>query len=274
MRRRKAAILAQGRRRTALLIRTFAVGALLGAWAIVSWLELVAPRFLPTPWRVVEAAIDLKPSIFVHALYTLGLVLVGLPTGALAALYVGIWMRRSFIARHMLTPVIESWRPVPPVAIVPFFIIWFGFAWHGKLLLVALGAFLIVVVGVVESIDRIDPLHIRTALSFGASSATLVDHVVLPAIGLTLLAPLRIALALSITLAVVADFMGATRGLGHVMHVASNTFATHTVLLCAVVLGVIGGVLDLVLRKLHERMTPWARTAREAVEYGRTLERS
>jgi ABC-type nitrate/sulfonate/bicarbonate transport system permease component len=175
-------------------------------------------------------------------------------------------MRRSFIARSMLTPLIESWRPVPAVAIVPFFIIWFGFAWHGKLLLVALASMLVVIVGVLEAIDRIDPLYFRVALSFGAKHAKLVDEVLMPAILPPLLASLRIALAIAITVAVVAEFMGATRGLGHVLNVAMNTFATHTVVLCAIVLGLIGSLLDLGLRHIYKRLVPWAKTADEAVQ--------
>lgn len=259
-------ILGRGRRSRRILTGVVTVSLILVAWGLVSGLGLVEPRFLPTPRRVFHALTDLKPNILVHAAYTAGLVVIGLPVGTLAGVYVGLWMRRSAIARNVLTPIIEAWRPVPPVAIVPFFILWFGFAWYGKLLLVALGSFLIVVIGVVEAVDRLEPIFIRIGRSFGANRSTLVDHILLPAIVPSLLAPLRIALAVSITLAVIAEFMGATRGIGHVLNTALSTFAIHTVLLCAVVLGLLGGLLDYFLRRIHARLTRWAPRAEDAIQ--------
>ncbi len=266
MRKNSQRILGQGRQSHAVGLGTMSVLTLVMAWFLVSAMGLVQPRFLPTPWRVVEAATDLRPNILVHAACTAGLVIIGLSLGSTAGIFLGILMRRSFLARSLLTPIIESWRPIPAVAIVPFFIIWFGFAWYGKIALIALASMLVVIVGTLEAIDRINPLYFRVALSFGADNAKLVDEVVMPAILPPLLASLRIALAISITVAVVAEYMGATRGIGHVLNVAMNTFATHTIVLCAIVLGLMGGFLDFILRSVHKRMVRWARTADEAIQ--------
>lgn len=262
----KQLILGQGKKTYSIALGITTASALLAAWFIISSLGVIPPRFFPTPWRVIKAATDIRPNILVHTAYTMGLVLAGLSVGVIFGVFTGVLMRKSFIARSILTTIVESWRPVPAVAIIPFFIIWFGFAWYGKLLLVSLASFLVIVVGVVEAIDRIDPLYFRVALSFGANNSNLVDKIVIPAILPPLLASCRIALAISITVAVVAEFMGATRGVGHVLNVAMNTFATHTIVLCAIVLGIMGGLIDLFLCLIHKKMVRWSKTADEALQ--------
>ena len=260
-------ILGQGSRLGAAILGLTAIVTLFSIWWLVSASGVIAPRFLPTPGRVFESAVDIRPNIFVQLGYTTFLVLVAFSLGSISAIYVGVLMRSSFVARSILSPLVESWRPVPAVAVIPFFIIWFGFAWYGKLLLVAFASFLVVVVGVVEAIDKINPVYLRAALSFGANNKRLADLVLVPGMFPGLLAPLRIALATAITVAVVAEFMGATIGIGHVLNVAMNTFSTHTVVLCGILLGLIGACLDWLLRLCHRRFVSWAKTADEAVQY-------
>jgi ABC-type nitrate/sulfonate/bicarbonate transport system permease component len=208
----------------------------------------------------------MDPSIVIHALYTIAIVIVGYVLGSATAIVVGLLLRQSFLLRRVLTPLIESLRPVPPVAIVPFFIIWFGFELKGKLLLISLGAFLIVVIGVVECIDRLKPIYLRVCLSLGGDNWAYLRRAALPAIMPGLIAPLRIALATSVSLAVISEYMGAIRGLGHVLNVAVNNTGTHTVLLVMIVLGMIGAGLDFVLRKVHSRAVHWAEISTEAVQ--------
>ncbi len=268
---RPRGILGQGPRGMGILIGAAASVALLVVWFTASWLEWVKPLYLPPPWRVVEAAFDIQPNILVHASYTLALIVVGFGVGVAVGFAIGLLVRQSFLLRSILTPIIESSRPVPAVALIPFFILWFGFSWAGKAVLIAVGTFLIIAVGVMNSIDRLDPVYLRTALSFGGTNWKFLRFAALPAIMPAMLAPLRIALANATILAVASEYMGATRGLGYVINIALNTFSSHTILLCVMVLGVIGGGLDLALRTAHARLTTWAKAAEEAVDtYGGT----
>jgi ABC-type nitrate/sulfonate/bicarbonate transport system permease component len=259
-------VLGKGARSVGFILNTVGPMLVIGMWVVISWRGWVPQRFLPAPWRVLEAAGDLEPNIGVHAFYTAALVVTGLLVGVISALGIGFLLRHSFVFRSMVTPIIESWRPVPPVALVPFFIVWFGFMWSGKLLLVSFGTFLVLVVAVIEAIDRLNPVHLRTTLSFGGSNRHFLRYAALPGIVPGLIGPLRIALAVAITLAVVSEFMGATRGIGHVINVATSTFATHTILLCAITLGIMGGFLDWALRSAHRRFVHWSSTVEEAVE--------
>jgi len=258
-------LLARGSRFAANALSVTVAAVLIGLWFLVSWRGWIKPLYLPTPWRVVEAAVDVEPNIFIQACYTAALIVSGLIAGAALGIAIGLLVRQSFLARAILTRLIESSRPVPVVALVPFFILWFGYSLLGKFVLVSLGTFLIVIVGTTEAIDRLDPIFLRVAVSFGATNGQFLRRGALPAIMPPLLAPLRIALAVAATLAVVSEYMGATVGLGHVIYNALNTFASHTVLLCALMLGAIGGSLDWLLRILHRRTVRWVKLAEEAV---------
>lgn len=241
--------------RKAMLI---APSAVLLLWATITESGLIPGRFLPSPSRVVAAASDLEPGILTHSAATISIVVLAVPLATFLAIPIGLWMGRSRTVKTVAAPIIESWRPVPPVAIVPFFIMWFGFAWYAKVLLVSLGAFLIMIVGILEAMAQQNPTHLRIGLSAGATRDRFMWKVVLPGLIPQLLAPLRIAIAASLALAVIAEFMGATRGLGYVMNVAFNTYAMHTVMLCAIMLGIIGAGLDWLVRVIHRRLVPWS----------------
>lgn len=258
-------VLAQGNKVASYVLGSATVLTVVGLWSLAAWEQWVAPRFLPPPWRVASAALDLEPNILVHAASTAALVVGGFTIGATVGIALGLLLRESFVLRSILTPLIESSRPVPPVAIVPFFIIWFGFAWAAKLLLVSLGVFLVIVVAVVEAIDRVRPIYLRAALAFGASEWQFLCLAALPAITPGLLGPLRVGLAIAVALTIISEYMGATLGVGHVINVAMGTYATHTVLLCAIVLGVLGALLDKILRVLHARVVRWAESTEEAL---------
>jgi ABC-type nitrate/sulfonate/bicarbonate transport system permease component len=259
-------ILAYGPKNIARTISILSPLLLFFVWFIVSLRKWVKPLYLPQPWRVLEAVFDIEPNIFLHLLHTTSLILIGLSIGTLLGFFVGLLLRHSFILRSALSPIIESWRPIPIVAMIPFFILWFGFSWIGKIILISFGTFLIIVVGVMNSIDNLNPIYLRIILSYGGDNLKFLRYGALKAIMPSMLAPIRIALAIAVTLAVVSEFMGATRGLGYLINVALSNFSPHTILLCAIILGLIGAFTDWVLRLIHSKITRWAKGAREAVQ--------
>jgi ABC-type nitrate/sulfonate/bicarbonate transport system permease component len=258
-------ILARGPRIVANVIGFASSLFVLLCWYMATEFGFVEGRFLPSPLKVWAAFFDLKPGIHVHLLSTFLLVGSGWILGTTFALGMGLLLRQSFIIRSIFTPILESFRPVPVVATVPFFIIWFGFSWYGKLILVSVTVFLIVVIGVLEAIDNLPPVTLRSILSFGGSNWDFLWVAALPSILPQMLAPMRIAFALAVSTAVVAEFMGSTVGVGHVLNVSLSTFATHTILLCTITLGVCTGLVDWLIRIVHRKTTSWSLNLDEAI---------
>jgi len=262
----KHTILGSGPRLYTVLLRACGFAAIPVLWVCLSWSGVVKPLFLPDPARVVQAAWDIKhPNLLTHTISTLGLITSGYVLGVIGGFATGLILRHSFAIRNVLTPIIETMRPIPAVALVPFFILWFGYAMIGKVALIAIGTFLIIVIGVINAIDTLDPLYIRSALALGGNNRKFLWHAALPAILPAMLGHMRVALAIAITLTVVSEFMGATRGLGLVINSALNTFSSHTVMLVVIILGAIGSTLDALLSFLWRRLTLWPQEAREAL---------
>lgn len=250
------------------VIKPIAVASMISIlllWFIITHWGIVKPMYLPTPKRVITAAVDIGPNLLIHIGATLARVLVGFSFGALSGVTIGVLMSSNNLLFSALSGIIECWRPVPPIALIPFFILWFGFSDIGKIILVALGVFLILVVNTLESIRNVRPIYVRVGMNLGASKSKLYRSIILPAILPSLISGFRISMALSISLVIVSEFMGATWGLGYLISVAKVTFSTHTILLSIFIIGIISWLLDTALRKTTEIILPWAEKSTEAI---------
>lgn len=235
-------------------------------WWAVSSAGIVPPLKLPSPQRVVLAIQDIGQELLLHASATLARVLVGYFVGCLLGLFIGILMQFSHVMYSLLDGIVETWRPVPPVALVPFFILWFGFSESGKVLLVALGTSLIITVTVIEALERVPAGYIRWGLVLNLKRHHLFRRILLPAAVPDMRGGFRIALALAVTLVIVSEFMGARLGLGYLINVSKVTLSTPTILLGILVTGWMAWCLDRMLRAVFDRLSQWDQRARSAIQ--------
>jgi len=248
--------------------RSLAILGVLGfviVWTMLSILNVVPRLLLPSPWRVILAIGDIGFALLVHVGATVVRVFVGFLLGSALGVGVGVWMQYDRRVFALLDGVVDTWRPVPPVALVPFFILWFGFAEVGKILLVTLGTGLVVTVAVVEAMERIPAGVVRWGLVTGVRRRHLFRLVLLPAAMPELRSGFRIALAIAVTLVVVSEFMGATYGLGYLINVSKVTLSTATILLGIIIIGLVSWTLDRVLRYGFDRACAWDIRAKGAI---------
>jgi sulfonate transport system permease protein len=234
-------------------------------WTLLSSFKLVNPLLLPSPMRVIVAAKDIGFDLAWHVLATVIRALAGLFLGGVVGFSVGVLMQYSRRAFILLDGVVETSRPVPPVALVPFFILLFGFSEYGKILLVALGTGLVITVATVEAIERVPSGVVRWGLVSGLSRAGLFRYIILPAALPDMRTGARIALATAITLVIVSEFMGSTYGLGYLINVSKITLTTPTIVLCIIILGWLSWGLDRALRLAFDRVSAWDIRAKGAV---------
>lgn len=234
-------------------------------WIIISEFHLINELYFPSPWRVFTAAFDIKPNLIDQSVSTVGLSICGYMTGLLLAFFFGLLQRLFAFARFSLSVIFETMRPVPPVALIPFFIIWFGYSWYGKWILISIGIFLLLYPAIVNSIDQLNPIYYRLARTLGATDGEFLRHAAVPAMIPGLLGQLRVGLSFSLALAVISEYMGADIGIGRIINIALNTFSTHTVVLCTILLGLIGYFLDALLRLSHAYMATWSSRVEEAI---------
>lgn len=242
--------------------RTKWSGAVVVALLVIAWFVLT-PRYIPELWfpsprATVGAIRSLRSALLINAATTLFRVLVGWVVGCLAGVLVGLSMTRSHLIEQSLTPTLEVLRPLPPVALVPFFILWFGVGDSGQIILIALSSFMVLVVTTYTAARHVPTIYVQTAVSLGASLGRVYRTVILPASLPSIAAGTRVAAALAFGVGVAAEFMGAQSGLGYMMMVARRTLNTDTILVGLVVLGCESYAFDALLRATIRRLTRWS----------------
>ncbi|HDH0709427.1 TPA: taurine ABC transporter permease TauC [Klebsiella aerogenes] len=249
-------------RQLTLSVATLAV--LLAIWWAVTALQLISPLFLPSPWQVLQKLLTIAgpqgfmdATLWQHLVASLTRIAIALVLAAIVGVPVGIAMGLSPTVRGILDPLIELYRPVPPLAWLPLVIIWFGIGETPKILLIYLAIFAPVVMSTLAGVKSAQQVRVRAAQSLGASRAQVLWLVVLPGALPEILTGLRIGLGVGWSTLVAAELIAATRGLGFMVQSAGEFLATDVVLAGIAVIAIIAFVLELGLRALQRRLTPW-----------------
>ncbi len=170
---------------------------------------------------------------------------VGIPLG----LVVG-WNTLAFSA---LNPIIQGLRPISPIAWIPIAILWFGIGDGAGIYLIFLASFFPITVGTVAAVRNISLVHQRSAMNFGVTGFELMRRVVLPAAMPQIITSLRIALGVAWLVIVAAEMVGMDSGLGYLINDARNAGSRYDLVVATMlVIGVIGIVLDYLIRRLEQ----------------------
>lgn len=237
---------------------------LLTVWWAVAALQLISPLFLPPPEQVLQKLIAIAgpqgfmdATLWQHLSASLARILVALLAAVFIGVPVGIAMGLNATVRGILDPIIELYRPVPPLAYLPLMVIWFGIGETSKILLIYLAIFAPVAMSALAGVKSAQQVRLRAAQSLGASRRQVLWYVILPGALPEILTGLRIGLGVGWSTLVAAELIAATRGLGFMVQSAGEFLATDVVLAGIAVIAIIAFVLELGLRALQRRLTPW-----------------
>lgn len=233
-------------------------------WWWVAAQQWVSPLFLPPPFQVLTKLISIAgpqgfmdATLWQHLAASLLRILTALFAAVLIGIPVGIAMGLNPTVRGILDPLIELYRPVPPLAYLPLMVIWFGIGETSKILLIYLAIFAPVAMSTMAGVRSAKQVRIRAAEALGASRLQVVWHVILPGALPEILTGFRIGLGVGWSTLVAAELIAATRGLGFMVQSAGEFLATDVVLAGIGVIAVIAFCLELGLRALQRRLTPW-----------------
>lgn len=237
---------------------------LLAVWWAVTALQLISPLFLPAPQQVLHQLVVIASpqgfmdaTLWQHLAASLGRILVALLAAVVIGVPVGIAMGLSDTVRGLLDPLIEIYRPVPPLAYLPLMVIWFGIGETSKILLIYLAIFAPLTLSTVAGVRSVAQVRIRAAQALGANRWQLLRFVVLPSALPEILTGIRIGLGVGWSTLVAAELIAATRGLGFMVQSAGEFLATDVVIAGISVIAIIAFGLELGLRALQRRLTPW-----------------
>jgi NitT/TauT family transport system permease protein/taurine transport system permease protein len=188
--------------------------------------------------------------LWFDALTSLRRILIGFAIGVTAGVVLGSAMSASRVVRHLIDPVIEVLRPLPPLAFIPLFIIWFGIGELPKEVLIVIGVTPIMAVTTVAALDEV-PEDLRLcARTLGASRLYTLARVQIRSALPGILTGMRISMAGAWTSIVAAELIAATSGLGYLIMQAGDYLNTALVFSGILSIAILGLVLDACLRGL------------------------
>jgi NitT/TauT family transport system permease protein len=252
------------RRRYALL--SFIVA--FGVWEAAVRLFNVAPYLLPPPSTVVAELAGRWPRVLDGALITTQEILAGYLLAIVVSVPLALLIAYSRLLESTLYPLIVFLQIVPKIAIAPLFIIWFGFGFTPKLLLVFLLSFFPIVVSSIAGFKSLDPDVMDLARSTGAGEWLMFRKIRLPQALPSIFTGLKVGAALAATAAVVAEFVASNRGLGYLLLEYNGNLETAMVFAVVLVLSAIGLLVYYAVELLEKLAIPWHVSHRAGAELG------
>lgn len=221
------------------------------------------PIWLPPPEavvaRFVEVAKDGYRNYLLHEHLGISLfrVIAGFLLGALLGIPLGYAMGLSDWFRGWFDPIVEFMRPVPPLALIPLVIIWFGIGEISKVILLFLAALWIMAIAARSGVSGVAISKVHAAYSLGASKMQIMRHVIVPNSLPEIFTGARVAMGVCWGTVVAAELVAAENGVGMMIMAASKFQQTDIVLMGIIVIGVVGFGIDILTRMLEKWLVPW-----------------
>jgi sulfonate transport system permease protein len=176
-------------------------------------------RLVPPPSVIFKTFVELWSAgeLQLHAAATLGRVAAGFFFGVLSGTVLGALAGYSALLHRIVDPSLQALRAIPSVAWVPLFILWFGIFEASKIILIAVGVFFPVYLGVMGAVSSVDRKIVEVGRAFRLSGFAMIRRILLPAVLPAYVLSLRAGLGLGWMFVVAAEFLGASQGLGFLL---------------------------------------------------------
>ncbi len=236
------------------------VPAVLAAlWELAASFGWIPAKLLPPPSAVIDTirALVASGDLWTHMLATLHRVAVGFGLGVVVATILGAVTGYASCVRRLLDPTIQGLRNIPSIAWVPLFILWFGIFETSKVLLIAVGAFFPVYLGLSSGIRDVDRKLVEVGRIYDLSAWALIRRILLPAALPAYVVGLRSGLGLAWMFVVAAEMMGASEGLGYLLVDGQMTSRPDVIIASIVMFAVLGKATDAILVRLGAGVLSW-----------------
>jgi ABC-type nitrate/sulfonate/bicarbonate transport system permease component len=232
---------------------------LVALWQLGDSLGLIPTLFLPSPANIAVALYRLWISgeLWKHLEASLARLAVGWSVGTVFGIGLGVAVGLSSLLRSPGMAVVSALFPIPKIALVPLFIIWFGIGEGSKIATLSFGVFFPTVIATAGGVDNVPRSLIRMAQSFGLSRSAIVRKVVLPAALPAILSGFRVTSSIAIVLLVAAEMIGAERGIGAFVLSAGNLYDTDNLLAGIVVLSLLGLTVSAMIGLAEKLLLAW-----------------
>jgi ABC-type nitrate/sulfonate/bicarbonate transport system permease component len=237
--------------------------AILVAWELTTRLGLIDPLFLPSLSEIISEfwAMVTKgyagTSLLSHIFISLQRVYIAFFVGTLIGLLLGLLMGYYKYIRAAFYLVTEVLRPIPPLAFITLFILWFGIGEVSKVMIILYAGALIVMLNTMAGVQACPKEKILAAYTLGANDLAVFLYVILPAALPSIFTGMRVALSVDFGILVAAELLAGDQGLGYLIHDASTFFNVEALFVGIFLIGFFGLLSDVVLRVISNRVVHW-----------------
>jgi len=226
---------------------------LLCIWYAIIWIGQYPDALLPSPKLVATTFLEmLQAQTLIHDIgISLFRFLIGYTLAALAGILLGLILGRLPRIWSILDPIAQLLRPISPIAWFPFIVLWFGIGNLPAIVIIFIAAFFPILLTTINAVQHVDPIYLKVAANFELGKINLLRKIILPASFPMIANGLRVALGSAWIFLVAGEMVGAQSGLGFLIVDARNSLSLDIVLTAIILIGVIGLLLDLAIRRFE-----------------------
>ena len=229
------------------------------AWYGIAYSGLVNPALIPTPHAVAAKAWELatRARLPIDILMSTQRVAIGVALGIALAVPVGFVLGWYRDVRRFMDPLLNFFRALPPIALIPLVIVYFGIGEPAKVVILFYASFFAGVIVMYEGIAQISPIYVRVARTLGATDGEIFRRVIVPLTVPHMLTALRVALGVAWATLVASELIAAQQGLGALIQNASSFFQLDIIYVGIICIGLIALAMDLTIRAITRRLVAW-----------------
>lgn len=245
------------------LIGAAVIALLLLIWFLIAEFGMIPELFVPHPVQVGRALIDIATegyrggTLLFHLGTSLWRVFAGFALAVATAVPLGLWMGHNRYVFAAVDPLLQFYRPLPPLAYYTLLILWLGIDNESKIALLYLAAFPPLAISSSSAVRGVSEEKIHAARSLGASDTQVMWHVIFPSCLPEILTGTRVSIGFTYTTLVASEIVAAQSGIGWMVLDASNFLRSDVIFMGIIVMGFTGILLDRAIVWIERRLVPW-----------------
>ncbi|MGZ7209152.1 MAG: ABC transporter permease [Methanobacterium sp.] len=230
------------------------------AWSLLTSFNIIPAYILPSPDDVLNSFLALLGTneLFIDTIATLSRVLTGLLIASVIAIPLGIIMGWSKKVENISNLTVQILRPIPPLAWIPFAMLWFGLGFQSAVFIIFIGTFFPVLLNTIDGVKRINKVFIESAYTLGASERQVLSNVIMPASLPSIFTGLRVGIGIGLMCTVAAEMIAVKSGLGYLIMQSMNLINTGAVIVGMLIIGIIGFIMDYSFRRAEKKYVLWS----------------
>jgi NitT/TauT family transport system permease protein len=243
------------------------VGTLILIWDSYVRMAGVSPLILPRPGAVWQAWLEMLGDrrAWHHTWMTVYATLTGFAYAATIGIVLGVLIARARWLELTLNPFIVATQVIPKVALVPLFVLWFGFGITSKVIVAAVLSFFPILTNTALGVKSIEEGHRDVMVSLNATRWQVFRRLELPSALPYIITGLEVGIVLAIIGAIVGEYLGGSSGLGHLLIARLNAFETDQMFAVLIHMSLLGFTFYFLIGALRRRLIPWHASARPRV---------